>query len=52
LYECPKKISVADAGDFDLDHFILCSIRWTEGILIGLAEQLGNQTAKDILEKS
>src|SRR5215203_5444150 len=30
----------------------LCYIRGTEGILIGLAEQLGNQTAKDILEKS
>lgn len=30
----------------------LCYIRGTEGLLIGLAEQLGNQTAKDILEKS
>lgn len=29
----------------------LCYIRGTEGLLIGLAEQLGNQTAKDILEK-
>jgi len=30
----------------------LCYIRGTEGLLIGLAEQLGSQTAKDILEKS
>jgi hypothetical protein len=30
----------------------LCYIRGTEGLLIGLAEQLGNQTAKDILEKA
>ena len=30
----------------------LCYIRGTEGILIGLAEQLGNQTATDILEKT
>jgi len=30
----------------------LCYIRGTEGILIGLAEQLGNKTATDILEKS
>ncbi len=30
----------------------LCYIRGTEGILIGLAEQLGDQTTKDILEKS
>ena len=30
----------------------LCYIRGTEGLLIGLAEQLGNQTTKDILEKS
>ena len=29
----------------------LCYIRGTEGLLIGLAEQLGNQTATDILEK-
>ena len=29
----------------------LCYIRGTEGLLIGLAEQLGNQTAKDILEQ-
>lgn len=30
----------------------LCYIRGTEGLLIGLAEQLGSQTAKDILEES
>jgi catechol 2,3-dioxygenase-like lactoylglutathione lyase family enzyme len=30
----------------------LCYIRGVEGLLIGLAEQLGNQTSKDILEKS
>lgn len=29
----------------------LCYIRGAEGLLIGLAEQLGNETAKDILEK-
>jgi catechol 2,3-dioxygenase-like lactoylglutathione lyase family enzyme len=28
----------------------LCYVRGTEGILIGLAEQLGNQTTKDILD--
>jgi predicted enzyme related to lactoylglutathione lyase len=28
----------------------LCYIRGTEGLLIGLAEQLGNETAKDVLE--
>lgn len=30
----------------------LCYIRGAEGLLIGLAEQLGGQTATDILEKS
>ena len=30
----------------------LCYIRGTEGLLIGLAEQLDNQTATDILENS
>jgi len=29
----------------------LCYIRGIEGLLIGLAEQLGSQTTKDILEK-
>ncbi|WP_293933743.1 hypothetical protein [Sphingobacterium sp. UBA6645] len=30
----------------------LCYIRGTEGFLFGLAEQLGEQTAKDVLENS
>lgn len=30
----------------------LCYIRGTEGLLIGLAEQLGNQTVKNILDDS
>ncbi len=30
----------------------LCYIRGVEGLLIGLAEQLGEQTAKDVLETS
>jgi catechol 2,3-dioxygenase-like lactoylglutathione lyase family enzyme len=30
----------------------LCYIRGTEGLLIGLAEQLGNQTATDVLENA
>jgi catechol 2,3-dioxygenase-like lactoylglutathione lyase family enzyme len=34
------------------DMYRLCYIRGTEGLLIGLAEQLGNKTATDILEKS
>ncbi|MBX7142519.1 MAG: VOC family protein [Chitinophagales bacterium] len=34
------------------DMYRLCYIRGTEGLLIGLAEQLGNQTATDILEIS
>lgn len=33
------------------DMYRLCYIRGTEGLLIGLAEQLGNKTATDILEK-
>lgn len=32
------------------DVYRLCYIRGTEGILIGLAEQLGNKTSTDILE--
>jgi catechol 2,3-dioxygenase-like lactoylglutathione lyase family enzyme len=32
------------------DVYRLCYIRGTEGLLIGLAEQLGNKTATDILE--
>ncbi|MCE7053869.1 VOC family protein [Algoriphagus sp. AGSA1] len=33
------------------DMYRLCYIRGTEGLLIGLAEQLGRGTATDILEK-
>jgi catechol 2,3-dioxygenase-like lactoylglutathione lyase family enzyme len=32
------------------DSYRLCYIRGTEGLLIGLAEELGNKTATDILE--
>ncbi len=32
------------------DAYRLCYIRGVEGLLIGLAEQLGNKTATDILE--
>ena len=32
------------------DIYRLCYIRGTEGLLIGLAEQLGNKTATDILD--
>lgn len=34
------------------DIYRLCYIRGPEGILIGLAEQLGNKSATDILENS
>ena len=34
------------------DIYRLCYIRGTEGLLIGLAEQLGNKTTADILEDS
>lgn len=34
------------------DVYKLCYIRGVEGLLIGLAEQLGNKTSADILEKS
>lgn len=33
------------------DVYRLCYIRGVEGLLIGLAEQLGTQSASDILEK-
>ncbi len=33
------------------DMYRLCYIRGTEGLLIGLAEQLGDKTATDLLEK-
>lgn len=34
------------------DVYRLCYIRGVEGLLIGLAEQLGNKTATDILEEN
>ena len=34
------------------DIYRLCYIRGTEGLLIGLAEQLGNKTVTDILDNS
>jgi catechol 2,3-dioxygenase-like lactoylglutathione lyase family enzyme len=34
------------------DVYRLCYIRGVEGLLIGLAEQLGNKTATDILENN
>ena len=34
------------------DVYRLCYIRGTEGLLIGLAEQLGNETATNILENT
>lgn len=34
------------------DMYRLCYIRGTEGLLIGLAEQLGNRTTTDILENT
>ena len=34
------------------DTYRLCYIRGTEGLLIGLAEQLGNKTTADVLENS
>lgn len=34
------------------DIYRLCYIRGTEGLLVGLAEQTGNKTATDILEKN
>lgn len=33
------------------DIYRLCYVRGTEGLLVGLAEQLGNKTATDILDK-
>lgn len=34
------------------DLYRLCYIRGTEGLLVGLAEQLGSETATDILENN
>lgn len=42
---------VGDLVQFD-DVYRLCYIRGTEGLLIGLAEQLGKKSATDILENS
>ena len=41
---------VGEVVNFE-NTYKLCYIRGTEGLLIGLAEQLGNKTATDILEK-
>jgi catechol 2,3-dioxygenase-like lactoylglutathione lyase family enzyme len=41
---------VGDVVQFE-DMYRLCYIRGTEGLLIGLAEQLGDKTATDILER-
>lgn len=40
---------VGDVVNYE-NIYRLCYIRGTEGILIGLAEQVGNKTASDILE--
>lgn len=32
------------------DIYRLCYIRGVEGLLIGLAEQIGNQTATDVMQ--
>jgi len=42
---------VGDVVNYE-NVYRLCYIRGTEGLLIGLAEQLGNETATDILENS
>lgn len=42
---------VGEVVNYD-NIYRLCYIRGTEGLLIGLAEQLGSQSAKDILENS
>lgn len=42
---------VGEVVDFE-NIYRLCYIRGVEGILVGLAEQLGDKTATDILEKS
>lgn len=44
-------VVVGDVVNYE-NIYRLCYIRGPEGLLIGLAEQLGSQTAKDILEKS
>ena len=42
---------VGEVVQYD-DSYRLCYIRGTEGLLIGLAEQLGHKTATDILENA
>jgi catechol 2,3-dioxygenase-like lactoylglutathione lyase family enzyme len=42
---------VGDVVQYE-DIYRLCYIRGAEGLLIGLAEQLGNKTATDIFENS
>ncbi len=44
-------IIVGEVVNFD-DLYKLCYIRSADGLLIGLAEQLGSKTATDILEKN
>jgi catechol 2,3-dioxygenase-like lactoylglutathione lyase family enzyme len=42
---------VGEVVNFD-NIYRLCYVRGAEGILVGLAEQLGPQTATDVLEKA
>lgn len=44
-------MTVGEAMQYE-NIYRLCYIRGTEGLLIGLAEQLGNKTATDILENN
>jgi catechol 2,3-dioxygenase-like lactoylglutathione lyase family enzyme len=50
LRKCGAQL-VGEAVQFE-DVYRLCYIRGPEGILIGLAEQLGHKTAADSFEKS
>jgi catechol 2,3-dioxygenase-like lactoylglutathione lyase family enzyme len=49
-----KKIGAEIVGEVVQfgEMYRLCYLRGTEGLLIGLAEQLGSETATDILEKN
>jgi len=42
---------VGEVVNYD-NIYRLCYIRGVEGLLIGLAEQLGSRTTKEILDKS
>ena len=42
---------IGEVTQYD-DMYLLCYLRGPEGIMIALAEQLGDKTAKDILENS